>query len=74
MTKDVASTGPESPVAHLIDVPQAATYLGRSETFIRRLIAARLIRTYRVGRVVRIDPVDLAGVVREIPAADSADD
>lgn len=38
----------------LLDVKQAAKFLGTSERFPRRLIAERRIRFVRVGRFVRI--------------------
>ena len=47
----------------LLDVEQAAVHLGTPVRFIRRLIAERRIRFYKVGRYVRIDPLDLEAFV-----------
>ena len=43
----------------LLDVEQAAVHLGTPVRFIRRLIAERRIRFYKVGRYVRLDRQDL---------------
>jgi excisionase family DNA binding protein len=43
----------------LMSVQEAATRLGTPIRFIRRLIAERRIRFYKIGRYVRIDPQDL---------------
>ncbi len=43
----------------LLDVDQAAIRLGTPVRFVRRLIAERRIRFYKIGRYVRIDPRDL---------------
>lgn len=43
----------------LLDVEEAATHLGTPVRFIRRLIAERRIRFYKIGRYVRIDRHDL---------------
>lgn len=48
------STAPE-----LVDVADAAAQLGTPVRFIRRLIAERRIRFYKIGRYVRIDRRDL---------------
>ena len=47
----------------LLSVPQAAERLGTPERFIRRLIAQRRIRFYRVGRYIRFDSRDLDSFV-----------
>jgi excisionase family DNA binding protein len=47
----------------LLDVEQAAIHLGTPVRFIRRLIAERRIRFYKVGRYVRIDPHDLEAFI-----------
>jgi excisionase family DNA binding protein len=39
-----------------IDVAAAATYLGVSERFIRRLIQERRIESFKIGRFRRFDP------------------
>ena len=46
-------------VGELLTVEQAATRISMSTRYIRRLIAERRIVFYRLGRSVRIDPVDL---------------
>ena len=43
----------------LLSVAQAAQRLGTPERFIRRLIAERRVRFYKVGRYVRFDIHDL---------------
>lgn len=43
----------------LLSVPQAAERLGTPVRFIRRLVADRRIRYYKVGRYVRLDTHDL---------------
>ena len=49
----------------LLDVDQAAIRLGTPVRFIRRLIAERRIRFYKIGRYVRIDRHDLDGFVAD---------
>ena len=49
----------------LLDVTEAANHLGTPVRFIRRLIAERRIRFYKIGRYVRIDRHDLDGFVAE---------
>lgn len=44
---------------HLLDVGQAADYLGTGERFVRRLIAERRVPFHRVGRHIRFDVADL---------------
>jgi excisionase family DNA binding protein len=48
----------------LVDVNDAAAYLGTSVRFVRRLIAERRIAFHHVGRHVRLHPDDLAAFVR----------
>jgi excisionase family DNA binding protein len=43
----------------LLSVAQAAERLGTPERFIRRLVAQRRIRFYKVGRYIRFDATDL---------------
>lgn len=43
----------------MLTVAQAAERLGTPERFVRRLIAQRRVRFYRVGRYVRFDIADL---------------
>mgnify|MGYP003471656829 CR=1 FL=1 len=49
----------------LLTVDDAAQRIGMSVRYIRRLIAERRIPFYRLGRAVRVDPVDLATHVRD---------
>lgn len=56
------------PPGTLLSVPEAAERLGTPERFVRRLIAERRVRFYKVGRYVRFDGRDLddfvaAGIV-----------
>lgn len=47
----------------LLDVAEAAAYLGVNESFVRRLVLERRIRYFKVGRFVRFRPADLDGFV-----------
>lgn len=49
----------------LVDVPEAARRLGTGQRFVRRLIAERRIRHYKVGKYVRFHPDDLAAYIRQ---------
>jgi excisionase family DNA binding protein len=53
------STAVAGDPAQLLDVADAAAQLGTPVRFIRRLIAERRIRFYKIGRYVRIDRHDL---------------
>ena len=58
------ATPKSSPVLPtLLTIDQAATRIGMSARYVRRLIAERQIVSYRLGRSVRIDPADLAAHV-----------
>lgn len=48
-----------TPSRELLSVPEAAERLGTPVRFVRRLIAQRRIRFYKVGRYVRFDIRDL---------------
>ena len=50
---------PDPATVDLLTVEEAARRLGTPTRFIRRLIAERRIRFYKVGRYVRIDRHDL---------------
>ena len=50
-------------MTRLLSVSQAADRLGTSPRFVRRLVAERRIRFYKVGRHVRIDEADLISFV-----------
>ena len=52
-----------TPARELLSVLQAAERLGTPERFIRRLIAERRIRFYKVGRYIRFDSRDLDAFV-----------
>ena len=45
--------------ADLVDVVGAASYLGITEAFVRRLVFERRIRYYKLGKFVRFRVVDL---------------
>jgi excisionase family DNA binding protein len=47
----------------LVSVEQAAERLGTSVRFVRRLIAERRIAYVKVGRHVRLDPVDVEAFI-----------
>lgn len=51
--------------ADLLSVEQAARRLGTGERFVRRLVAERRIRFYKVGRHVRFHPDDLAAFISQ---------
>lgn len=51
--------------ADLLDVTDAARHLGTPVRFIRRLVAERRIRFYKIGRYVRIDSSDLDHFVQD---------
>ena len=48
---------------------EAAEYLGVSVRLLRRLVADREVRYFRIGRLLRFDPDDLDAAVRanEVP-------
>lgn len=52
-----------TPSRELLSVPQAAERLGTPERFVRRLIAERRVRFYRVGKYIRFDSRDLDAFV-----------
>jgi excisionase family DNA binding protein len=54
---------PRAPGRQLLSVTEAAERLGTPERFIRRLIAQRRIRFYKVGRYIRFDATDLDNFV-----------
>lgn len=43
----------------MLDVAEAASYLGVSGAFVRRLVLERRIRYFKLGKFVRFRPVDL---------------
>lgn len=50
-------------VPDLIDVAAAADLLGTPTRFVRRLVAERRIRFYKLGRYVRIDRGDVEAFI-----------
>lgn len=46
-------------VARMLDTVAAAKHLGTPERFVRRLVAERRIRFYKIGMYVRFDVADL---------------
>lgn len=55
-----------------LDLLGAAAHLGVTERYMRRAVAERRIRHYKVGKLLRFDPADLdafmaAGVVEAVP-------
>lgn len=58
------TTDTEPATADLLDVEQAARRLGTKERFVRRLVAERRIRFYKVGKFVRFHPDDLTAYIR----------
>lgn len=49
-----------TPTLGMLGVDDAAAFLGVSVHFIRRLVAERRVRFYKVGRYVKFMPDDLA--------------
>jgi excisionase family DNA binding protein len=43
----------------LLDIHQAAEYLGRNEHFVRRLVSRRELAPYKPGRALRFATADL---------------
>lgn len=54
---------PTSQAGDLLTVEQTADRISMSARYVRRLIAERRIVFYRLGRSVRIDPVDLTALI-----------
>jgi excisionase family DNA binding protein len=52
-----------SEAAELLTIEQAADRISMSVRYVRRLIAERRIVFYRLGRSVRLDPVDLTALI-----------
>jgi excisionase family DNA binding protein len=49
----------------MLTVEQAAQRLGTEVRFVRRLVAERRIRYYKVGKYVRFHPDDLTDYIRQ---------
>lgn len=63
-------------MAHLLDVKAAADRLATSERHVRELIYRRELPYFKVGRLVRIDAVDLDAYLasQRQPARNGGDD
>jgi excisionase family DNA binding protein len=48
-----------------MDVPGAATYMGCSESHVRNLIAAGLLPSCRVGRLIRLRRSDIDAAIEQ---------
>lgn len=48
-----------SPGGRLLGFKDAAAYLGRAERWLRRAVANRAVRHYKVGGLLAFDPADL---------------
>ncbi|MBB5110811.1 excisionase family DNA binding protein [Micromonospora echinospora] len=49
----------------MLTVEQAAQRLGTGVRFVRRIVAERRIRFYKVGKYVRFDPDDVADYIQQ---------
>ncbi len=56
-------SGRPSPGGSLLSFKEAAAYLGRSERWLRRAVANRAIRHYKIGALLAFDPADLDVVI-----------
>ena len=56
-------SGRASPGGSLLSFKDAAAYLGRSERWLRRAIANRAIRHYKIGALLAFDPTDLDALI-----------
>ena len=54
----------------LLSVPQAAVYLGKSESTIRSYVKRRAVRYVKVGGSTRFDPADLDALVHVVEPTD----
>lgn len=54
---------PASPGGRLLGFKDAAAYLGRSERWLRRAVANRAIRHYKIGHWLAFDPADLDALI-----------
>jgi excisionase family DNA binding protein len=54
---------PNSRTDALLDIDQAAHRLGTQPRFMRRLVAERRIRFYKIGKHVRFHPDDLTDYI-----------
>jgi excisionase family DNA binding protein len=69
MSITVKTTSVTTPIddstLELLDVAAAASLLGTPPRFVRRLIAERRSRFYKLGRYVRLDRADIACFIAE---------
>ena len=56
-------SGRPSAGGRLLGFKDAAAYLGRSERWLRRAVANRAIRHYKIGALLAFDPADLDAVI-----------
>ncbi len=54
-----------APDVRLLTVEDAAERLGTKVRFVRRLVAERRIRFYKVGKYIRFHPDDLAAYIQD---------
>jgi excisionase family DNA binding protein len=54
--------------ARFLDIEQGAEYLNVTTRFMRRIVADRRVRYYKVGKFVRFDPADLDAFARACEA------
>ena len=54
---------PTSPGGRLLGFKDAAAYLGRSDRWLRRAVANRAIRHYKIGGWLAFDPADLDALI-----------
>lgn len=59
----VGRSRPTSPGGRLLGFKDAAACLGRSERWLRRAVANRAIRHYKIGRWLAFDPTDLDALI-----------
>jgi hypothetical protein len=56
-------SGRPSPGGSLLGFKDAASYLGRSERWLRRAVANRAVRHYKIGALLAFDPADLDALI-----------
>jgi excisionase family DNA binding protein len=62
-SRDSATPAPVVRGSDLLDVAGAATYLGVTEPFVRRLVLERRVRYFKLGKFVRFRAADLDAFV-----------
>jgi excisionase family DNA binding protein len=61
MGADTPATGDHA--SELLDVAEAAAYLGVPETYVRRLVLEKRVTYYKLGKYLRFKPCDLDALV-----------